>query len=85
MKRVLECRHDEPPLRQKQGGEWDELICCVLLPAATAVARYAIIGATREYSLLSVSLFLISPFFLFRCPYSSSRTKENSYCIEIIV
>jgi hypothetical protein len=80
MKRVLECRHDEPPLRQQQGGEWDELIFCVLLPAATAVARYTIIEATREYSLLS----LFSLFFLFRCPYSS-RTKENSYCIEIIV
>jgi hypothetical protein len=66
MKRVLECRHDEPPLRQKQGGEWDELICCVLLPAATAVSRYAIIGATREYSLLSVSLsFSFLPSFSF--------------------
>jgi len=81
MKRVLEYRHDERPLRQQQGGEWDELICCVLLPAATAVARYAIIRAMREYSLLALSLF---SFFLFRCPYSS-RIKENSYCIEIIV
>jgi hypothetical protein len=60
MKRVLEYRLDEPPLRQQQGGEWDELICCVLLPAATAVARYAIVRAMREYSLLSRSFFLFS-------------------------
>jgi len=81
MKRVLEYRHDELPLRQQQGEEWDELICCVLLPAATAVARYAIVRAMREFSLFALSLF---SFFLFRCPYSS-RTKENSYYIEIIV
>jgi hypothetical protein len=53
MKRVLECRHDEPPLRQQQGGEWDELIRCMLLPAGSAVARYTIVGAARDFFLFA--------------------------------
>jgi len=52
-------------LRQQQGGEWDELIRSLLLPAATAVAGYAIVRAMREFFLFFLSAFLSSLSFSF--------------------
>jgi hypothetical protein len=63
---------------------WAYMLCV----ASCCYCRFALCdhrSNERIFSSVCLSLFLISPFFLFRCPYSSSRTKENSYCIEIIV